>query len=280
MEREFVHIPFNINLLTQFIDKKLSEYVEPERAGTPKGELIGLSKTKYHASLLCLTSSSLKEIARKVKIPYASVRRWNIEEAFKKQVEKNIEEFFNEFLVQAVEAIDGIDVKLREFYLEGWDNNTIAFLNQQNKIAGRPLLENLERFRGKRVIFTLRPINDANLYGDKLLRTLITKIISPRPQPSYGVATRLSLLIALRDIIFAREGESHELNLIVMESFLAVRIGLKDFAQEEIMSVLEKEKVSLKVKRLINNYIEDQSQTSVAVLDLLGKLHYGKSFST
>ena len=35
-----------------FLQHKLREYVEPSRAGTPKGEPVGLSKQKYHAALL------------------------------------------------------------------------------------------------------------------------------------------------------------------------------------------------------------------------------------
>ena len=61
MYRKFVDTQGQIEdatlfLLHRFIEEKLNAYVEPVRAGTPKGELIGFMRPKYHAALLFLTT--------------------------------------------------------------------------------------------------------------------------------------------------------------------------------------------------------------------------------
>lgn len=72
-----------LGALGGFIQRKLREYVEPSREGTPKGEPIGLSKKKYHAALLAgLTSLDLKQVAREVHVSYDLVRKWRTEDAF------------------------------------------------------------------------------------------------------------------------------------------------------------------------------------------------------
>lgn len=66
-----------------FLQRKLREYVEPSRAGTPKGEPVGLSKQKYHAALLRgMTSLALKQIAREVHVSYDLMRKWDTEDPF------------------------------------------------------------------------------------------------------------------------------------------------------------------------------------------------------
>ena len=65
--------------LTDFIASKLKKYIEPQRQRTPRGETIGLSKKKYHASLLMLTNKRQKDIAGETKSSYGLVRKWNTE---------------------------------------------------------------------------------------------------------------------------------------------------------------------------------------------------------
>lgn len=83
----------NEELLTKFIADKLSNFIEPQRKGTPKGEIIGFSFTKYKASLHMIPHAKMKEIAERLGISYGVLRKWNTEQEFKNMVKKNKEEF-------------------------------------------------------------------------------------------------------------------------------------------------------------------------------------------
>jgi hypothetical protein len=274
MERE--RFQFNINLLTDFISRKLSQYVEPERAGTPKGELIGLSKKKYHASLLCLTSCSLKEIAFKVKMPYASVRRWNTEETFTKQIRKNIDEFFGEAFIVAVGAEGDINAAFGASYKKVEDAKIISVLSHLSSIYPDypPLLKDLKKLKGKRIIFELGLQGDASLYGQKLLRALAEKIfdrgLHPKLHDPPGFA--LSLMFAFGNIAFAIQGKDPQLDRMIMEMYLTGITPIEELMEKDIASTLEKEGVSLETRREITNHFERKNETFRAVLDLLREL--------
>jgi len=84
--------------LAKFINSKLKEYVEPTRTGTPKGEAVGFSLTKYQATLFTLRESlldkeDLKEQARKLGISYGLLRKWRSEQSFKDLVSQHAKEF-------------------------------------------------------------------------------------------------------------------------------------------------------------------------------------------
>lgn len=89
--------------LGAFIQRKLANYVEPTREGTPKGVSVGLSRPKYHAALLAgLTTLDLKKIAREVHVSYPLVRKWRTEDPFFDAGYQAAEEFANnEFDVAA-----------------------------------------------------------------------------------------------------------------------------------------------------------------------------------
>lgn len=83
-----------LGVLGYFIASKLQEYVEPERAGTPKGESIGLSRKKYHGALLSLTSLSLRKQAKQIGVSYGVLRKWRTEDAFNRCILQLCEDFF------------------------------------------------------------------------------------------------------------------------------------------------------------------------------------------
>ncbi len=93
-----------LGVLGGFITQKLREYVEPERAGTPKGEPIGLSKRKFHAALLSLTSVGLHQVAKEVGVSYGVLRIWRTEEIFLKTSLGLILEFTQGPFIKAVSA--------------------------------------------------------------------------------------------------------------------------------------------------------------------------------
>jgi hypothetical protein len=83
-----------ITLLEYFIKDQLEQYEEPTRMGTPRGELIGLSKVKYHACLLTsLTNRKQEEIANELNISHSLLRKWRTERMFKAVSGDNIRRF-------------------------------------------------------------------------------------------------------------------------------------------------------------------------------------------
>ena len=84
--------------IESFINDKVRSYIAPEKEGVPKGNKIGLSLEKHHASLLLLRIDSLKEIASKVKAPYGTVRNWKKDLEFKRSTSEYADEFANEFI--------------------------------------------------------------------------------------------------------------------------------------------------------------------------------------
>ncbi len=74
-------------LLGEYIEQRMSSYIEPERKGTTKGDPIGFSRKKYEATLYCTTNFKLKYLAKILGIPYGVLRKWKTEERFKEMVE-------------------------------------------------------------------------------------------------------------------------------------------------------------------------------------------------
>jgi hypothetical protein len=90
-------------LLRKFIDSKLVAYVEPTKEGTPKGEPVGFSLTKYQATLFTLRESlldneDLKAQAKELGISYGLLRKWRSEEKFKDLVSQHEKEFITYLL--------------------------------------------------------------------------------------------------------------------------------------------------------------------------------------
>lgn len=95
--------------LNSFINKKLREYREPERAGKSKGETIGLSRDKYHGCLLRLTNKHPKDIAKELGVSYSLMRRWMVDDNFKKLRDELYEELKTEFVLLVTSKIIRLD---------------------------------------------------------------------------------------------------------------------------------------------------------------------------
>lgn len=77
-------------LLYRYLNYELERYVEPSRKGTPRGEMVGLSKKKFTAALLTgLTNLPWKEIAGRLGTSQGMLKKWCIEPEYKKTVEKH-----------------------------------------------------------------------------------------------------------------------------------------------------------------------------------------------
>src|SRR5215472_5731220 len=84
--------------LREFIKQKVEAYEEPQREGTPRGEPVGLSRVKYHATLLSAwTNLREKEIAKRLRVSYGLLLKWRTEPAFKEQLRRRVDERRFEF---------------------------------------------------------------------------------------------------------------------------------------------------------------------------------------
>src|SRR5262249_19330425 len=105
-----------ITNLRDFIRQKVEAYEEPQREGTPRGEPVGLSKVKYHATLLsALTCLSGKEIAKRLRISYGLLLKWRTEPAFKELLNRHMSHTGRwEYLATVTEEANRRDQALKE----------------------------------------------------------------------------------------------------------------------------------------------------------------------
>jgi hypothetical protein len=96
-------------LLSEFLREKARTYVQPTRAGTPKGEPVGLSELKYAATLLALTSEDVKKQAQILGVSYGVLRKWRTESPFEKQVNAHAKEFIERFFRRIRERLASHD---------------------------------------------------------------------------------------------------------------------------------------------------------------------------
>lgn len=89
-------------IVDRFQNAMLKDHVEPERAGTTRGDPIGFSHLKKAAALrVALTRKEKKQIAAGLAISYAGLRKWETEEAFKALMH-HYERDFGPFAVVAI----------------------------------------------------------------------------------------------------------------------------------------------------------------------------------
>ena len=97
MSENITKIKTATTLLDEFLSNKIERYKEPQRKGTPKGELIGFSKAKYSVILYSLTSMKLADLSKKTGVSYGVLRKWRTEKPFKDEVKKIEREYAKHF---------------------------------------------------------------------------------------------------------------------------------------------------------------------------------------
>jgi hypothetical protein len=122
-------------LLPKFIDEKLTTYIEPSKKGTPKGEPVGFSKTKYRASLNAFREKVLPRTehlsteAERLDVPYGVLRKWRSEPQFKELVAQHEKEFMQLLAVDQQRMLAALDMlKQARWELE---RSTHAMILQQ-----------------------------------------------------------------------------------------------------------------------------------------------------
>jgi hypothetical protein len=118
--------------LRDFISSRLRDYMEPSRKGTPKGHEIGLSKIKYHATLLALTNMRQKDVAHKLRISYGLLRKWHTESVFQNTLEKHV----SDFVANTFE-------KIREIYYKNLKEDSDGFISSKkaSELVGKKLAD-------------------------------------------------------------------------------------------------------------------------------------------
>jgi hypothetical protein len=117
-------------VLRHFIRRRLAEYVEPSRAGTPRGEPVGYSRAKFHAALLGLTILPLAEQARLTGVRETVISTWRGQPEFKATVERLAAEFADEVVALA-----------RKFATEAERKFATEAERQRQELARRPFAE-------------------------------------------------------------------------------------------------------------------------------------------
>lgn len=94
---------FTEKLLVSFTKEKMALHQEPERKGTPKGDVIGHSLVKYTSILLWMTSLEVKAIAERLNVSYGLVRVWRTETEYQKVRRQLIKEFASLYIDRLVD---------------------------------------------------------------------------------------------------------------------------------------------------------------------------------
>ena len=95
-----------INFAKSWINSEMNKYSEPVRAGTPKGDPIGLSRVKYNAALLHVVypTFKIKEIAEIVGASDNVLRVWRTEKIFKEAIDRACKDL-GELIARSIEII-------------------------------------------------------------------------------------------------------------------------------------------------------------------------------
>jgi hypothetical protein len=94
--------------VAKFMNSRLAEYVEPTKKGTPKGEAVGFSRTKYKATLYTFrervldNTQDMKAQAKELGISYGLLRKWRSDQNFKALVSQHEKEFITYVLNAAI----------------------------------------------------------------------------------------------------------------------------------------------------------------------------------
>lgn len=153
-----------MGILGEFIKNKIENYVEPERKGTPKGELIGFSLVKYKATLFMLTNKKVKEIVKILGISEGLLRKWKTEQSFKDLENEHINDFINYYTIR---------IKAKANEQEKLDDD---FYNQPSeKIKGNPPDVDISEFDEVGYSYKLRKLlNEHISYLHEHHRSLLT----------------------------------------------------------------------------------------------------------
>lgn len=149
-------------LLFNYCNTEINSYIEPERSGISKGDVIGPSFMKNAACILmALTNLQIKIIAESAGLSYASMRTWNTQKDFLKEKARILKDFA-EFIKRKAEI--GIAPEdMKDTYL--YNESLLKELISLNKLLPPPIKDLISKGFG-----TSLQINYENQDKDGLLQ--------------------------------------------------------------------------------------------------------------
>ncbi len=200
-----------INYVRSWAAGETEKYKEPVRAGTPKGDPIGLSSKKYHAALMLTlypNSLKLKDIAEAEDISHGMIRLWRTEKNFMEAV-GNARKGLSDLIIANLKSTPTAKAFFK--YLRHLNQNVNApvlnFLTEQMKKGmGHILaLEAMEAFlvddeKSKKDWGKIPIIKEA-------ISMELDRISSPNAMETYGGEQQLRYAVeTLKQFIFQRLG--------------------------------------------------------------------------
>ena len=184
----------NSTLLEDYIAQKKRGYIPPEREGVPKGELIGFSGEKYYANLLLLKSGNLKTTAMYAGVSYGLLRKWQMDDRWRKYKQDHFKEYANFFLgyvnTRAEKTREKVDSMLRysrETVLESAlirNYSKYADFGKYNEVLLFNIFEKL-RCKLEEILFSTRVLKksskkDPNADSSYTLNCLLQRLIKDK----------------------------------------------------------------------------------------------------
>tara|TARA_R110000787_G_scaffold176947_1_gene289010 strand:+ start:417 stop:680 length:264 start_codon:yes stop_codon:yes gene_type:complete len=83
------------DLIDSFIAEKIDNYIQPTRAGTPRGQKIGFMLPKYKAAVYSLKKLSGLDHSKLAGVSHAVFRKWKGQPDFKALVSELESNFFS-----------------------------------------------------------------------------------------------------------------------------------------------------------------------------------------
>lgn len=215
-------------LFEEFCRQKYESYVEPSRAGTPRGEPVGLSRQKYEACIYMLTSAKLSDIAEWAHVSYALLRKWRTEEIFKRTLDHLAEEFADTAITFVKDSLQSKLIKHKEW---------LRTIEKKDYPGTDPIML-------KKVIDSW---NYSPLIREKIRLRIIKEISSISKQDDAGLK-QYTLSVVTLAILLGPEREFIEFKHTIMPKMIEFGEKLVDTAQAVLMKHTESPDPHLAIK--------------------------------
>jgi len=223
---------FPPTLLRDFISQRLDQYVEPSRAGTPRGEPIGFTKAKYAATLCGLCDMKQKDIASALGVSHGLLRKWHTEDAFLKMIDNHCESFVRVFIAN----VHNRAKRLNDLSESFWSKPLNDFAVEQQPPLPADELSDMAVYS-----FALRV-----MLGSALVKE--TEIVSKADPPDLSVLTQL---LEVMDGLLLVWNRNNLGNIVAQRKWLAKEL-LKPALQAGINTILKPEITEDEKKLVIN----------------------------
>jgi len=149
-------------MLLDFIKMKLAEYSGPHRSGTPRGQLTGISRKRFQASLWALVDKPDKEISLIVKLSVGALYKLKTEQRYKDAVAAHCKQFAIFFIAAVMGELDR-EQKVHDEFLNVGSKTATAITEIETS--------GWERLTAEGVFFSMRLIATIKVEVTELIPT-------------------------------------------------------------------------------------------------------------